>query len=700
MDYRNWIAKTIAFIGLSGLLALMPVYGEDEEQTLELEEMTVTAEKREQKLQDVPMSISAFSETDLEDACVDEIRDLTIMVPNFVLNNHSGSGYQASVRGMNYSPFTNKLPMVMYVDNVPYDEGNVFVGDFNNIERIEVLRGAQGTLYGQNALAGIVNITTKTPGNESEGRVTAKAGEYGTYGINTYYNGPIIENKLFFGLSGSYNETAGFLKNDWEGEDTFGGGKTTRAKARVRWLATDKLTADMTLSLYQYRSEGGIGNVVGGTEYKDHESRNPDDVNNLDNNQLALELGYRANGFDFKSITTQRHSESEWVRYSEYYNDYLVRGSNSSKMDATTQEFRFQSPEDKAGLKWLLGLFFMNEKKDYDDYGMEYNYDMYSANATYNYFNYPGNLETNSQSVFGQVTLPVTEKLDLTAGLRVETIEKTMDYAYEVTDTYGSSGTSFTGTTVSPKSTYSITSDWSAVLPRAVLSYRITPEDMTYFSVSRGYLPGGFNMTASKNQAEFDAQYSDTYELGIKTSWLNNSLNFNATIFHIDITDMHVYDLSNLGVYVASNAGEARSQGFEFEIAALPVEGLNLAAAIGFVDTEFVDYEGYDGNKVSNTPEYTANFSAKYRHASGIYAGASIEGRGDAWANDSNTVELEEYWIAHTKIGYEKSDWDVYLQVENLTDVEYLDSIAISGSGIQSYIGKPRTASIIGSLRF
>ena len=174
----------------------------------------------------------------------------------------------------------------------------------------------------------------------------------------------------------------------------------------------------------------------------------------------------------------------------------------------------------------------------------------------------------------------------------------------------------------------------------------------------------------------------------------------NASIFHTDITDMHVYDMPSPGTYVTSNAGEARSQGAEIEIAVTPISGLEFSAALGVLDCEFTDYEGKDNNEPADTPDFTAYLSAKYRPGSGFYIGGSVQGRGDAYADDDNTVEKEGYWIANARVGYERKSWDIYLNVENLTDTEYLENITVGEGMLYSTVGKPRTVSLIASKRF
>lgn len=679
--------STLAVLGTIGF-STAGIAADQEQNLLELSTMTVTAEKREEKFQEVPATISLLSETVLEDAGVAKIRDIAAMVPNLRINAHNGWGYRLNYRGINWSPFTMKTPVVMYIDDVPYDEGNTFDGDFNNIERIEVLRGAQGILYGKNAIAGVINIISKTPENQAEGRVSADVGQHETMGVNAHYNGPLVDDQLYFGFSGSRHSTRGYLKNDHPDADYYGEESSTRAKGILRWVATERFEADLNVSIYMARNQAGA--MISGTDYQDHAYRNPDDKNNSDTVQGALRLNYQGDSFNIKSITTARQSEKEFSSDVSYTGTTFVGQSDNSTINVLTQEIRFQSPEKKSGIKWLAGVFISDETKDQEEFSAEYN-----LGTIYKY-DWPADFHDTTQSIFGQVTVPVTQQLKLTAGLRTENIHKTMDYAYRLTNTT-------TGALMGNESTYSVSKDWSAILPKTSLAYQIQPDKMLYASVAQGYLPGGFNMMASdKEKADFDAQYSTNYELGTKTSWLNNTLIFNAAVFYMDITDMHVKEYQSATFYYATNAGEARSQGIELEMFYMPVPGLNLSAALSQVDSKFVDYEGYDGNDVANTPEFTTNLAASYRHVSGIFTRFSFQGRGDAWANDANTIKEEGFCVTHAKIGYEKDNWDIYLQVKNLFDTEYLEGTHIMANGkvIVSTVGEPRTIGLVASARF
>ena len=183
----------------------------------ELESITVTADKREEKIQEVPIAITVFTETDIEDVGIETISDLVDMIPNLTLDPMSmqpGSN-AVSFRGIGPSMFTGKNPVVIYVDGIPSDNKTDYNIDLFDIERVEVLRGPQGTLYGKNAIGGVINVITKKPGDTYESKTFIEVAENKTYGVKGFINGPIIKDKLFLGLSGKYYETEGFMKGDF-----------------------------------------------------------------------------------------------------------------------------------------------------------------------------------------------------------------------------------------------------------------------------------------------------------------------------------------------------------------------------------------------------------------------------------------------------------------------------------------------------
>lgn len=651
----------------------------------ELESITVTADKREEKIQEVPIAITVFTETDLEDIGIETISDLVDMIPNLTLDPMStqpGSN-AVSFRGIGPSMFTGKNPVVIYVDGIPSDNKTDYNIDLFDIERVEVLRGPQGTLYGKNAIGGVINVITKKPGDTYESKTFIEVAENKTYGVKGFINGPIIKDKLFLGLSVKYYETEGFMKNDHPDQDYFDSVEMRIAKTALKWLPSDQLEVNLHAGIAL--RENGAGTMISSGQIRYHENRDPDDKSDSDSFSSAMNVRYQNEFAEFTSITTYKDTELNYQTSISYLNAAYIYLANMSDSYVFTQEFRIQSRKKDNGLKWLGGIYYSDENLNFHDYSVVYDTEAFGYNMKYNW---PYDLDEETTAIFGQITVPLVSSLKFTAGLRYEQINKKMRYRHYNTRTD-------TGEQLSAVE-WNRDDDWNALLPRGILSWNMNKDSMFYASVAQGYLAGGMNFNSDDREtAKFDEQTSLNYEIGAKTAWLGNRLSLNAALFYIDIKDMHVYSNPEPGIYITSNAAKAHSQGIEIEAKAQPLQGMDIAASFGWIDSEFDDYGDYTGKTPTITPVYTLNLSAQYRHASGIFVRGEMEGYGKTYYNEANTTKRDPYQLYNAKIGYEASTWDVYLYVNNLLDKEYFSSLCYG-----AYIGKPRTIGMIASMRF
>jgi iron complex outermembrane receptor protein len=657
----------------------------DESRLLKLETITVTAEKREENIQEVPMAITAFTESELEDSGTKTVGDVVRSVPGLILETYGPPGWgMMSYRGVGNSAFTGKNPFVIFVDGIPFDDmGNYDLG-LVDIERVEVLRGPQGTLYGKNAIGGVINIQSKMPDNEVKTKLTAEFDGNETYDLGISSSGPVIEDNLYLGLSGKYHESRGYMKNDNPDEDYFDSEKTTSAKTIIRWLPSDRLNIVLHAGMDEIRN--GSSRNIASDSVQYHENKNPDDRSDTDNAQASLNATYPAGFAEFRSISTYIDTDKDYWEDTYFLNDGTASSFDRSNATSITQEFRVQSPTKNGGVKWLAGLFYADEKRETQEYGM-----VYDMTAYYGFdlkYDWPFEQEEKTQAVFGQLTVPILSTVNLTAGLRSENITKDLDYKGIVSN-------ADTGTVLSDVE-WSDSADWNATLPKAVLSWNPNKDCMTYFSVSKGYLAGGFNQTTDvKEEAKFDAQTTMNQEIGIKTAWMNNRLFLNANLFYVDIKDMHVWDYSN-GIWIASNAAKAHSQGIEIEVKARPTYGLDISASLSRTESEFDDYGEYTGNNTLQTPEYTYSLAAQYRHSSGVFVRGATEGYGKTYYDEENSLVRAPYQLYHLKAGYEASNWDAYLFVENLLDEQYFSSMTYG----YYFVGQPRTVGMAVAARF
>ncbi|MCP4116932.1 MAG: TonB-dependent receptor [Desulfobacteraceae bacterium] len=680
-----------------------PGPGNDADTGLRLESVIVTADKREQNIQEVPASISSFSEMDIDDADVKEVPRIIDRVPNLSLSSQNQGVTYVNSRGLSPSMLNRKNPFVLYMDGVPSSDITCFNADFNNVERVEVLRGPQGTLYGKNAMGGVLNVITKAPSNEVSGKIGMEIGENETYGIKGFINSPLKRDKLFLGLSGSHFQTRGFMKNDDPEEEYYDDRDIYKIRGKLRWLPSDRL--EVVFSSGADVRKGGDGPMIGTSELTYHALKNPTDRVNTDAYDTALRMHCRLDAFDIYSISTlARTSEDYYVDYS-YGSTRALHGIVDSDTTNFSQEFRIHSPDTREGLSWIGGIYYEYFKKDDNELAMEYNT---SPMLGYNYkSNWPTRSDSNTVAVFGQTTFPLIGKLNLTFGLRYEKVFKEMEYKRLTTRLdNGAPVPPMPG--VPSRAAYSIDSDWDALTPKVVLDYRFNSNLMTYASVAQGYLEGGFNNCIDDpSKTKFDEQTSINYEVGVKSSWLDNRFICNAAVFYMDIDDMQVGEYPAMGVFVASNAGKAHSCGVEIETRFRPVKGFDLYGSFGLIRGEYDEYMGfgntdYAGNKLKATPEYTINVGAQYRHRTGVFARADVFGYGETWFNESNSDESRQgsYGIVNAKVGYETEHWDCYLYGDNLFDKEYFDSIFTSMIRNSYMVGEPRKIGVNISYRW
>jgi iron complex outermembrane receptor protein len=671
----------------------------------ELEIMTVTAEKREENIQDVPVSITALSETQIEDSGITSIKDLSLQIPN--LNIVSWGTRRCSYIYNRGIGATNNAPAVgFYVDDVAHFEWGTFDIELFDIERIEVLRGPQGTLYGRNTLGGVVNIITKKPENYAEGTASVTFGNYDRQDYRVAFRTPVIKDKLFFGVSGVRSVRDGYTKNDFLNSDVDNRDGLS-GRAHVRWLPSD--TLDITLSASGENQDDGaypLGPLGEVQKNPHHVSYDFEGKHESDLYGSSLRIGYEAPQFKLTSITGWQ----SWDNKDSADQDFTPADFFTSFADEDhtqlTQEIRLASPENAGSLKWLAGAYCFNEDFDRDliiDFGV----DAVAAGFV------PALMKNLSlaqfynkgYALFGQVTYTIFDKLDLTAGLRYDYEKKKMDLnKFMEMGGMAIPGTEFEA---SPEE------DFSEWLPKFVAAYRWIPNLMTYASVTRGYRSGGFNESfINPSDISFDPEYSWNYELGLKSSWLDNRFIMNTAAFYIDWKDQQVIQLLPTGAETSfRNAGESHSQGFEVEMIARPTEGLDLIAGFGYTDAKFDEYKDtiagtdYKDNRTPLTPRYTYNLAAQYRHpltgSTDIFGRVDVNGVGKSYWNDANTLKQDPYELANARLGFETDYFEVYLWAKNIFETEY-EAIAFEFPGFPplAQAGDPRTFGITLTGRF
>ena len=664
----------------------------NKEEAVSIETITVSAQKREQDVQDVPVSVGVLSDIRLEEERVTKLYDLDRIIPNLYMANAGGGGTftYLGIRGRINGDADVDPTVTVLIDGVPYDDfysmGNNLLYD---IERVEVLRGPQSTMYGLNSIAGVINIVTKKPDNNFRAKVYSEASAgpdwEGSWQVGGTLSGPLMADRLYGTLSFLNKNTGGYVENLVTG-DQYNSDQTTGLKGDLRW--TPGTAWDITLGLAYTKYDGDFSETylptteaaaaAVGTTYEEWQA-NTDWEGDSEVETWApnLRVTYDAGAFTIASISAYRDASQEFD-----FDPYLspsagYLGYISHEAETFTQEFRLQSNEDEnSNLEWLGGYAFNDfERHEKLGWGL-------ISNPENLYIFKDSTLNGTSHAFFGQATWRFLEKaLGVTLGARQEWTEREAQSALDM----------FREDSV----------DDSQFLPKLALDYRISDDVMAYSSVAKGWRCGGMNLLASSTeQSKYGKETSWTYEMGIKTKLFNNRATFNASVFYSQYKNYQDLVYVQPGTAYLANAPEVRMTGFETELETRLSKDLLLTASFGWVNAEYEDFPdatngNYDGNKVMFVPDFDASIALKYSFLEHFYIRPEIQGVGNLYWDRANTQKQSPYALFNFKAGYVGKNYEIYLFGENLAN-KYAFSQATDYLGSGNYYGTPITPLRVG----
>lgn len=710
--------------------------GAEDQGALVLEEVVVSAQRREQTLQEVPVSVSAFSSGTIEKMDISSASDYLMVTPNVGFSEDGEGGSRSvnvSIRGVSnitLDGIAASNSIGYYIDELSV--GSVAQGTINpqlqDMERIEVLRGPQGTFYGRNAVGGAINITTKKPTEEFYAEASLSAGSFDTFGAEGIFNVPFSD-KFMMRAVLAYDESDTPIDNvNPTGNDPFYEYSTARISFRA--LPTDDVTLDLSITQTE-EDEGGDISIPSGIldldtisifgfptpdsaidtgqgfypSNDDKIDRDSKELNNKEFTIINARVTWELGDVTFKSITG--YLDSSFDRTADLDGISLTIGPlplrrvNDYEGESFSQEFRLQSAGD-SDISWTAGLFYVKdelERKNQiqimpktDPNGVPVGF----------INNNDQEFEFESYAAFGEVAWALSDTLELTVGGRYSRDEVT---ASEI---------DFNRGPVPVKDSVEFT-DFS---PRVVLTY-IPSDDLTvYGSVSKGYKAGGTDVTGgSRTQgAKYDSEEVISYELGFKSRLADGRVSLSGAIFMLDWDDFQVQtdrledptDISS-AISTTQNAEEASAQGLELELAALLTENLTWTFSVGYIDAEFDDYDnailkGNDSNGFANevnvsgkplprTPEWSFHTSLEYGFEvagmdsfvradviyvddtlSDIEAVGSLVGQtnsGAAFNLPSFPYQIDSYEVVNFSAGFEGEQFRVAAFIKNAFEEDY-----------------------------
>ncbi|WP_425409907.1 TonB-dependent receptor [Hyphococcus sp.] len=699
-----------------------------------IDTIVVSARKREENLQETPVAITAFSSGDLAKRSVVTLDGIGDYTPNLVFDKGTGgtggsTSTQIYIRGIGQADFlfTTEPGVGIYVDGVYHPRSIGSIMDLVDIERVEVLKGPQGTLFGKNSVGGAINVVSRRPGNEFSGGIEAVYGRFDRVDVRANLNVPLVEDKLAASLAFSSHDIDGYVKRPLAG-DELGGINSKGVRGQVLWTPTENF--DLLLSSdYTRHRDDAIANTLIDVDqtgslialwnglvapaqmvfYDDsYISEDPFVSNGTGPNFSDLDLWgvsgvatLRAGDLTFKSVTAYRNQDAFFGHDSDHSPLTYFEQTVDDNQKQFSQELQINGSHFDGRFDWVLGALYFHEE-GLSTYRIIFAPGLYDAlemlpagiidglggmgNPVHPLLDFDGavsaGIDNDSYAVFAHTNFAVTDRLSVSGGIRYTYDEKGFDSILE----------RFSAGVVTHD--VSIEDDWSAWTPKISLDYDLTDNIMVYASAARGFKSGGFNgrpTNAFVAMQPFDPEYVWTYETGFKSEFANRRFILNGAMFYSDYTNMQLLAVSidNFGGIVAlvENAGAAEIKGFELEMNAVPARNLRLDAGIGFLDAEYSELDpsvasiSLDSELVK-TPKWSLNFGGEYTAALGgaleatFRADYSYRTRTQHVADNNPLLTQDAYGLLSLRLSLAPVDgpWEVSVFGTNLTDERYISN--------------------------
>lgn len=712
------IALAVASLSLSATVYSI----EQVAQNSGLETITVTAQKREQSIQEVPMSVSAFFSADMENIQINDVGDLQSSVPNLTVHQGDAQNAVVYIRGVGQiDSLAFADPGVgIYLDDVYLGRAQGAFLEVFDVERIEVLRGPQGTLYGRNTMGGAIKYIIAKPSEELELNVELGIGNYAEKKIKASISGSITE-QLSANFTAVYSSRDGYTENTFNGQDD-GDKELTAWRSSWFYQASDDFSLIFSVDSSKNSPDHSVtpvaktelftGEVITVVD-SEKVTANFNNLNRLSTQGTSLTATWNvSDDLTFKSITAFRTMDFNTNLDLDATADDIFGVFVFEQQEQFSQEFQFNYITDTTAI--VAGLYYFNEQ-DITESGL---FGPVISLVT----NSENDQDNTSYAAYANLDYLLNDQLTLTVGLRYTKEEKEFyrlqqlylsDMSYK--PTLGDGDLTLTNFTTED--------DWSSVSPKIAISYQLDKQMMLFGSVSKGFKSGGFNgRSNTPDEAEsYKPENMWSYEAGLKSDLLDDQLRINATIFRNDYEDLQLssFVADDQGSFSAlfTNAGKAVINGLELELTLAATDNLLLKANLGLMDAEYDEYIGTGGINIAderelvNTPKTTAQISMQYDLETQIWGGftfiadASFRSKTYPTVSSSEILAQDSRILLNAYINYfsPNEKWIVRLGIKNITDEQYIShGFDLSDSGLSqlAYYGAPRTASLTASYSF
>jgi iron complex outermembrane receptor protein len=676
-----------------------------ESNAIKLDEVVVSNDKKQVNILNTPGSVSSINAKQIRDMRIWEISDLSGFAPNLFIANSGDNRNVTGIRGMVTTSYEQSV--ATYVDGVAQFNLDTYIPQLNEIESIDIIRGAQGTFYGRNAMGGVINITTKKPTNTRQINAGVQFGNYGQKRINASVNAPIIKNKLFFGLSALHDAKNGFYTNEFLNKK-FDNQQQTLLNLQLKYFLSKGWSLQADLKQYIAKNDGAfplVNDMKALFEKPYTLSQNL--TSSMRDNSRNASIVAKHKGK--KTDITIQHARQRNYRFYEnaldadfspahivgIYNNY---GKDFNTVNVMTNELRFNSVKSSPDqvFEWSAGLFQFTQKSPTkqatvfgNDAGLfgvpDKNFSIISINKG----------DNNGLAAYGHMNYKINDKVSLNGGMRIDRENRKLTIGSEYEKQPRPAFPMMADTT--GKSSY------GAFSPKLGIQYQPSAHELMYLSFSRGFRSGGMTSISSDPSqvplSAYNPEFSNMFEAGIKGKDKNNQFRYAIAVFYNKVMDIQTPLLVLPdAVTIIQNAGEMNAWGMEVEMVLKLAKGLSVQYSGGLTSAKYavlgVVSNGaqvdLSGNKQVFTPSSTNYFATQYQTsiaAHELMFRLEYNHTGKQFFDLANTIEQKAYGLVNFRSSIRTKHFDISLWGRNLMGKKYINYAYDFGA---AHLGNPR----------
>jgi outer membrane receptor protein involved in Fe transport len=667
----NFTQATLTLAVSTMLLANTSANAAQKSHTNQTEVITVTSDFRQQSLLKTPASLSVLTDIEVKQRNAQHLEELITISPNVNFASGSQRARYFQIRGIGErSQFNEPInPSVgMIIDGIDFT-GIGSIASLFDTQQVEVFRGPQGTRFGANALAGMINITTNAPTDTFEGALKIDAGNYDSYGLGLALSGPASD-KVNYRLAANQYQSNGFIENTHLQKDDTNNRDEVSIRSKLFIQASHHLTIDLAAFYFDFDNGYDAFSL-------DNTRQTLSDQPGFDKQETAaFSADFTYQGFELFTLKALISTANSDLAYG-YDEDWAYEGisapENIANQDfayweysSTDHYFRDKSTQtielralSNAGneifngtTNWVAGFYYKNDDSDL------------KRQYTYLDNDFTSTFDTQSIAVYGQLDSQLNDKWSLTTGVRIE--KRDADYINSL------------GFSDSDKNTM--------IGGKLVLSYQQDSDQLWYGSINRGYKAGGANTDGSlpDELRTFDPEYLLNYELGYKVSLLDNAAFIRASVFYMDRDDVQVKssktitrnDGSSEFIAYLGNAATGSNKGIEVEASWQINELIELYGSLGLLDTRFNDFinadgASLDGREQAHAPNYQFNLGMNYQPNENWLVSLSVDGKDEFYFSDSHNEKSASIALLNASLSYLNDNYQVKVWTRNLTNEDY-----------------------------